>query len=226
MNELDSDIHPSTQDNSLVLRAIAYSSAHKPEQRFTSARLVSKRTLGRDRGVLTGVIQSPCADGVWPAFWLLPKEPFTWPDDGEIDISETWNGDHENKSCLHWGHHHEPQKHRVLKTKIHDMSARPVRYDFAWDQPGGKPGHGRLMWYIDGKPVMKMTMEGKRPIKDFTILLNIAMGGNVCGGKVPADGQYDMVVHDLHMADDLAFGGWARFEADWGNQNTPMGNTY
>ncbi|KAJ6443885.1 glycoside hydrolase family 16 [Purpureocillium lavendulum] len=216
-----------TPDGRLVIRAIARSGAPGPDQRYTSARLVSRQTLARDRGVLTGVIVSPCAAGIWPAFWLLPQEPFSWPTDGEIDIAETWNGDHENHTCLHWGQHHEPQKHRVLGTRIPDMHARPVRYDFAWDQPGGQAGQGRMLWYIDGRPVMKAQVPaGTRPLRDMTILLNVAMGGNVCAGKTPADGHYDMVVCALWMASELEYGGWGRFEHDWGNPQTPLGNTY
>ncbi len=217
----------STPDGRLVIRAVANSAAPSREQRYTSARLVSRQTLSRDRGVLTGFIVSPCAAGIWPAFWLLPREPFAWPTDGEIDIAETWNGDRENHTCLHWGQHHEPQKHRVLGTRIPDMHARPVRYDFAWDQPGGQAGQGRMLWYIDGRPVMKAQVPpGTRPLRDMTVLLNVAMGGNVCAGKTPADGYYDMVVCALWMADELEYGGWGRFEHDWGNPGTPQGNTY
>lgn len=210
-----------------MIRAIANRAAPSPETRYTSARLVSRTTLARDRGVLTAVLVAPCADGIWPAFWLLPQEPFSWPVDGEIDIAETWNGDGENKSCLHWGFHHEPHKHRVRGTNIPDMHRRPVRYDFAWDQPGGRPGQGRLLWYIDGRPVMKAEVpEGTRPMRDMTVLLNVAMGGNVCRGKTPADGSYDFVVHTLFMADELENGGWDRFRRDWESDAVPLGNTY
>ncbi|EWZ47317.1 hypothetical protein FOCG_16475 [Fusarium oxysporum f. sp. radicis-lycopersici 26381] len=214
-----------TPDGKLVLRAVASNSSEDHEKRYTSARLVSRQTLSRDQGVLTAWITSPCATGIWPAFWLLPQEPFSWPTDGEVDIAETWNGDLENHSCLHWGHHHEPHKHRVLGTKIPDMQHRPVRYDFAWLQSGGQPGQGRMIWYIDGRPVMKGDIpEGTRPMREMTILLNVAMGGNVCGGKTPADGYYDMVVHSLYMGSEPEYGGWHRFENDWAA--SPMGNTY
>lgn len=211
----------------LVVRALANNSAPSPEQRYTSARLVSRQTLARDKGVLTATILSPCAEGIWPAFWLLPREPFSWPTDGEIDIAETWNGDHENRSCLHWGHHHEPQKHRVLGTRIPDMQSRPVRYDFAWEQPNGVPGQGRMIWYIDGRPVMKCDVpSGTRPLRDMNILLNVAVGGNVCGGKVPRDGYYDMVIYNLSITSELEYGGWGRFEQDWQHPSVPAGNTY
>merc|ERR1712000_446305 len=78
-------------DGLLVLRALAQNQSPDPEQKYTSARLVSRATLARDRGCLTAMIQSPCAPGIWPAFWLLPQEPFSWTTDGEIDIAETWN---------------------------------------------------------------------------------------------------------------------------------------
>jgi beta-glucanase (GH16 family) len=217
----------STPEGLLVVRALANNSAPSPEQRYTSARLVSRQTLARDKGVLTATILSPCAEGIWPAFWLLPREPFSWPTDGEIDIAETWNGDHENRSCLHWGHHHEPQKHRVLGTRIPDMHSRPVRYDFAWEQPNGVPGQGRMIWYIDGRPVMKGEVpSGTRPLRDMNILLNVAVGGNVCGGKVPRDGYYDMVVYNLSIVSELEYGGWARFEQDWHHPAVSVGNIY
>jgi beta-glucanase (GH16 family) len=54
--------------------------------RITSARLTSHKTLERDRGYLSARITAPSAEGVWPAFWMLPKEPFSWPTDGEVDI--------------------------------------------------------------------------------------------------------------------------------------------
>lgn len=216
----------STHDGKLVIRAIANNASPTPEQRYTSARLVSRQTLGRDKGVLTGVILAPCAGGIWPAFWLLPQEPFSWPADGEIDIAETWNGDCENRSCFHWGDDHEPQKHCVLGTKIPDLPSRPVRYDFAWDQTGQQQ-QGKMVWYIDGRPVMKATtVEGMRPLREFTILLNVAVGGSVCGGKTPAHGYYDMIVHSLFLASEPDYGGWDRFEADYKSHRTPFGNGY
>ncbi|KAM3513233.1 hypothetical protein MY11210_003099 [Beauveria gryllotalpidicola] len=216
-----------TQDGRLVLRAVANHSASDADQKYTSARLVSKQTLTHDRGVLSAIILSPCSEGIWPAFWLLPKEPFAWPTDGEIDIAETWNGDAENHSCLHWGQHNQPDRHRIRGTRIPDMRQRPVQYDFAWEQPGGEAGRGRMIWYIDGTPVMKATVPGgTRPLRDMTVLLNVAMGGDVCQGKVPREGAYDMVVYAMSMAHEMENGGWGRFEYDWGHPAVREGDTY
>ncbi|KAI3339935.1 concanavalin A-like lectin/glucanase [Ustulina deusta] len=213
-----------THDGKLVLRAISQPHHPDPDARYTSARLVSRATLGRRDGCLTAWLSLPCAEGIWPAFWLLPREPFVWPHEGEVDVAESWNGDCENHSCLHWGFYNaeDAQKHLVRGTRIPDMPQRPIRYDFAWQCSGtgvrgdGKSeGGGRLMWYIDGRPVMKNLMPpGTRPIEDWSVLLNVAMGGNVCQGKTPRDGAYDMVVHSLQMS-EAPDGGWARFDNDW-----------
>jgi beta-glucanase (GH16 family) len=178
---------------------------------------VSRQTLSRTRGCLTTHLSLPCARGIWPAFWLLPKEPFEWPRDGEIDIAETWNGDCENHSCLHWGFYtpEDRNKHLVRQTRLPDMaSGRPIRYDLVWDCPSGGPG-GRLMWYIDNRPVMRATMPGgTRPINEWCIIINIAMGGDACGGKVPSEGTWDYVVHGIAL-NEQPEGGWGRFEMDW-----------
>ncbi|RMZ82206.1 hypothetical protein DV738_g1826, partial [Chaetothyriales sp. CBS 135597] len=195
-----------TQDGKLVLRAISQGG------HYTSARLVSRQRLSKARGCLTAWLTSPCGNGIWPAFWLLPFEPFTWPTDGEVDIAETWNGDLENHSCLHWGFY-TPQdgwKHRVRGTKLPDMAQRAVKYEFAWEQNEQAGGQGRLVWWIDGRPIMKAPIpDGQRPMRDFQVIINVAMGGNVCQGQRPQDGTYDFVVHEVSMSDEPD-GGWAR----------------
>jgi hypothetical protein len=211
-----------TPDNKLILRAISSNG------QFTSARLTSHTTLSKQRGSLIAVATPPCAPGIWPALWLLPSEPFQWPNEGEFDILETWNADNVNHSCLHWGQFNgeDWEKHRVIETNIGDMaSGRPIKYEFVWQQDEGaqrNTGGGRAVWYIDGRAVMKAAIPtGARRMSDWQIIINVAMGGNVCQGKTPADGHYDMVVHELKLCDEPT-GGWSRFEADW--QGAPNGH--
>ncbi|KAF2197618.1 concanavalin A-like lectin/glucanase, partial [Delitschia confertaspora ATCC 74209] len=202
-----------TPDARLVVRAIAQNG------QYTSARLTSHQTLARRRGYLTATLIAPCASGIWPAFWLLPADPFTWPVDGEVDIFEAWNGDPVNHSCLHWGHFNgeDWNKHRVMETPVPDLGAgRPHTFGLAWIEEDGMPEwRGRLVWYIDGRPVMKASIpQGTRRMEDFRILINVAMGGNVCQGKLPESGAYDLVVSDLKMCEEPV-GGWSAFEMDW-----------
>jgi len=204
-----------TADGKLVLRAISSNG------QFTSARLTSHATLSKQRGSLVVVATPPCAPGIWPAIWLLPSEPFQWPNEAEIDILETWNADGINHTCLHWGQFNgeDWDKHRVMETPVENMAGRPVRYEFVWQQDeavGRNDGGGRAIWYIDGRPVMKALIpHGARRISDWQLIINVAMGGNVCQGKTPADGSYDLVVHELQMREFPSSGWWGQFEADW-----------
>ncbi|CAI7585174.1 unnamed protein product [Penicillium manginii] len=208
----------STQGDAVIVRALINHGHPDPAQKFTSARLTSHQTLSRPRGCLSARIMAPVARGIWPAFWLLPKDPFKWPEDGEIDIMEAWNGDAVNHTCLHWGHFNgdDWNKHRVLETPIPNITSPVgVKYDFIWDEDEST-GRGRLVWLIDGMPIMRAEKPpGTRNMSEFRILLNIAVGGNVCQGNMPSDGYYDTVVRELAMW-DAPPGGWQEFERAWG----------
>ena len=128
-----------------------------------------------------------------------------------------------NHTCLHWGHFNgeDWNKHRTVETTIPDMGSRPHTYEFAWDQPENGRG-GKMVWWIDGRLMMKASIaDGFRPMHDWQIIINIAMGGNVCAGKTPQNGYYDFAVHSLKLCDEPT-GGWGRFESDW--QNGPEGH--
>ncbi|KAL6705109.1 hypothetical protein ACN47E_007368 [Coniothyrium glycines] len=199
-------------DNRLIVRGLVQNGS------YTSARLTSHQTLARPRGYLTATILPPVAEGIWPAYWMLPRDPFSWPTDGEVDIFESWNGDCKNHSCLHWGQFNgeDHDKHRVIETHLPDMPTRPHTFGFAWLEEDGIPGwRGRMIWYIDGRPAMKGNIpQGTRRMEDFRLMINIAMGGNVCQGKLPSDGYYDLVISDLKMCEEVP-GGWQQFEHAW-----------
>jgi hypothetical protein len=134
---------------------------------------------------------------------------------------ESWNNLRTNHSCLHWGHYNgeDHDKHRVLETTVpHLDHPNGKQYGLAWDKARGK-----LLWFIDNRPVMKADIPaGIRRINDFQIKLNIAMGGNVNQGQRPAEGVYDMLVHDIRMVDSPP-GGWEQF--DQCLHQTPEGHT-
>lgn len=206
-----------TPEGQLVIRAVAKHKAPTQEEKFTSARLLSHQRLARPAGCLTFRVTSPSAKGIWPALWLLPVEPCTWPTDGEIDIFESWNADPTNHSCLHWGLYNaeDAMKHRVQDTPIPGLKkSKGEEYAFAWQQGHNGQG-GKLVWWINGKAVMKAEIpHGIRPMADFQLIINIAMGGDVCEGQLPKDGTYDFVIHELKMLDTPPHG-WHGFEADW-----------
>lgn len=217
-NYTDSPANSFHHDNRLVVRGLVQNGT------YTSARLTSHQTLSRPRGYIEATTLPPSAPGIWPAYWMLPCEPFNWPGDGEVDIMENWNDEKTNHSCLHWGHYsgEDAQKHRVVQTPLPDLTTNPHTYGFAWLEEEGIPEwRGRLIWYIDGRPVMKGSIPaGSRRMEDYRILINIAMGGTCNKGKLPNDGYYDLVVSDLKMCEEPV-GGWQAFEQAWGA--TPEG---
>lgn len=85
------------------------------------------------------------------------------------------------------------------------------------EEAGIPDWRGRVVWYIDGRPVMKASIPaGTRRMEDYRLLINLAMGGTVCGGKLPKDGYYDLVVTELKMCEEPP-GGFAEFERAWGS---------
>lgn len=219
-NYVDSAANSFHHEGRLVVRALVNHEANQ----FTSARLSSWQSLSKPQGYLTATIIAPSAPGIWPAYWMLPLDPFQWPTDGEVDIFESWNGELENHSCLHWGSYtgEDHDKHRVIKTKLPQLHTQPHTFGFAWIEEEGIPGwRGRLIWYIDGTPVMKGNIPlGTRKMQDFRILINIAMGGTVNKGQLPSNGYYDFVISDLKMCEE-PIGGWGAFESAW--SSTPEG---
>jgi beta-glucanase (GH16 family) len=57
---------------------------------YTSARLQTKNLVDWLYGRIEARIKLPVAQGMWPAFWMLPTESYygSWPRNGEIDIME------------------------------------------------------------------------------------------------------------------------------------------
>ena len=62
------------------------------------------------------------AQGAWPALWIMPFDlPYTWPDDGEIDLMERLNYDNRVYQTLHsrWidteGHRTDPMNGTIVE---------------------------------------------------------------------------------------------------------------
>jgi hypothetical protein len=85
----------------------------------------------------------------------------------------------------------------VIKTRLPHGGTGRIKYDFYWSEPDG-----RLVWCINERAVMRSSIPpGLRPMSEWKILLNVAMGGNVCEGQVPAkEGNWDMEVEEIWIA--------------------------
>ena len=69
-----------------------------------------------------------------------------------------------------------------METPLSNLRGGKVKYEFCWQQD--ENGRGRMLWLIDGRGVMRAEIpEGTRRLKEWNVVINVAMGGNVCGGR-------------------------------------------
>ena len=180
--------------------------AYKDGGQWKSARMNS---LGSWNGNETGVIvearlKVTDKKGAWPAFWMMPvgKDSFNgkygyygeWPASGEIDIMEnapsTW-GFGKAFSTLHaQGHYGGAGASLGNKTWDHDLSSQWHTFAIKWDEDS-------ITAYYDDLSLKTYTKGDKNwedwPYdKDFYIILNLAIGGDLGGtadtGSLPASG--------------------------------------
>ncbi|MBW4081082.1 carbohydrate binding domain-containing protein [Paenibacillus sp. S150] len=181
------------QDGHLVIEARQETVGGKP---YTSGRLFTDPTFSKAYGKFEARIKLPEGQGLWPAFWMMPKDQAygTWAASGEIDIMEargrvpgTVDG------TLHFGKNFPNNKagggHYVFPegesiTGFHTYSAE-------WEP-------GEIRWYVDGRLYFTETdwysWSSGQPEKNafpapfdqpFYMILNLAVGGNYDGGLEP-----------------------------------------
>lgn len=151
-------------------------------QSYTSARIIS--TQAWRYGFYEVKAKLPCARGMWPAIWMLPKGMQKWPDDGEIDIMEEVGSEPAViYTTLHTGafnHVRGTQRgaHRLVPTSCNAFH----RYQLDWEPDYiliGVDDHAILR--VDRKPGdQKPQWPFDRP---FQLILNLAIGGSWAGAK-------------------------------------------
>ncbi len=151
-------------------------------------------------GYFEARLKLPVGKGTWPAFWMLPKEFKTWPDDGEIDIMEhvgyrpNWVS-----SSIHCkSYNHAIGTQRTAEKFISTAQTEFHVYAVEWTE-------NAIYGYIDGVRYFTFTNDQKGlydtwPFyKPFYLKLNLAWGGNWGGaegvdpGALPATYEIDYV---------------------------------
>lgn len=163
---------------------------------YTSAKLLSKRPDGGRQtfryGRMEARLKLPSAQGVWPAFWMLP-EPNQWPRTGEIDILEA---KHRAPRLLNGTIHYDANGWQHTGTEYTapvDLSQDFHVYAVEWSP-------ARIQWFLDGKllyTATPATTVGRAwPFDDgnFYLILDSAVGGPETGftglGQQPAPADY------------------------------------
>ena len=150
-------------------------------QAYTSAKLVTRRTLGY--GFYEVRAKLPCGRGMWPAIWMVADKG-KWPEDGEIDIMEMVGWDpNVVLGTLHTGaYNHAKGTQRGARTTIPTACTAYHRYQMDW-----KPGEITIgvddrayMRIRDDKPGGRMAWPFTTP---YPLILNLAVGGDWGGQK-------------------------------------------
>ena len=166
---------------------------------YTSARIRSKGTA-YTYGRIEARIALPLGYGLWPAFWMLPdfnddNDYGAWPNSGEIDIMEAKGRvKYSIDGTLHYA---DPTGNHTYNYGSYEF---PIGQDITgfhtyaveWEE-----GEIRLYCDSDDTPykvfnstqnkwTIKPGNEFPAPFdKNFHVLLNMAVGGNYDGNKLP-----------------------------------------
>lgn len=134
--------------------------------------------LGTSRGYIEANMNTPSAQGTWPAFWLMPNNNSpTWPQGGEIDIMEQVNGQPTQNVSTHYGPSPSQTTDTHITMSLPNMSGEYHRYGVAWDQThcafyvDGVKVPGSVVYYPSNSPFAK-------DVTTYTPILNLAIGGS------------------------------------------------
>ena len=166
---------------------------------FTSGRINTMGKVAFKHGMVQASIKLPrTANGLWPAFWLMGNDlnsGTSWPYCGEIDVLEAGGsqgiteGTQERffVSALHWGPYQNGQHPMYSRTTTASYSLQDGQfhtYTMMWDQQ-------KISMYLDDdtEPYFEMNINdtsqqnsaGNYFHKQFFLLLNVAVGGNIPG---------------------------------------------
>lgn len=163
----------------LVITARKQSVGGKP---YTSGRINTNGKFSVKYGRIEANIKLPAVQGLWPAFWMLGSnigEPGVgWPKCGEIDIMEHVNTGSTVLGTIHWfntAYTYYGGNTTTSPTNFHV-------YAVEWDASA-------IRWFVDGVQFHSANIlnniNGTDEFhKNFFLLLNLAVGGNLPGQTI------------------------------------------
>lgn len=166
---------------------------------YTSGRLWTSPTFSKQYGRFEARIKMPEGQGLWPAFWMMPKDSAygTWASSGEIDIMEARGRlPQEVSGTIHYG---KPWPNNKSTGADYVFPAgQSISNDFHTYAVEWEPGE--IRWYVDDhlfQTANQWSSEGvglpdkyafPAPFdKSFYIILNMAVGGTFDGNLNPPD---------------------------------------
>ncbi|MBP1637876.1 MAG: hypothetical protein H6Q18_665 [Bacteroidetes bacterium] len=151
-------------------------------------------------GYFEARLRVPGGKGIWPAFWMMPKNFTSWPLDGEIDIME-YVGYRPNvvQASIHsMAYYHSIGTQKTETKTIQNAETEFHIYGLEWttDKIDAYVDGVKYFTFINDKTNNKNTWPFNAP---FYLKLNLAWGGNWGGSmgidesRLPATYEIDYV---------------------------------
>ncbi|MCB0640480.1 MAG: glycoside hydrolase family 16 protein, partial [Phaeodactylibacter sp.] len=162
--------------------------AHRTEDSFTSARLVTRGKAPFKFGRIEVRAKLPSGRGTWPAIWMLPEADTYggWPASGEIDIMEHvgYNPDTIFGTPHTKAFNHMIGTHRSGAIYLPDAETAFHTYAVEWNAQ-------QIDWFVDDTLYHRFAPSARTSAEwpfdhPFYLILNLAVGGN-WGGKEGID---------------------------------------
>lgn len=159
---------------------------------YTSGSVTTIKTKLMHFGRLEVRAKVPRTKGIWPAIWLLGKNKWGWPANGEIDMLENIS---QQPNTVYATFHMSPDgvsKHDKSvggTIKIPNLSEDFHTYIMEWDKDSIKLMiDDKVIKTLDINSVKYTKSEGNPFRTPFYLILNSAVGGTWCE-KAPNDGK-------------------------------------
>lgn len=132
--------------------------------RYTSGLITTQPSFSQIYGYFEMRAKLPRGKGVWPAFWLLPRD-FDWPP--EIDVMESIG----DPSKVYVTAHSKLAKDGGTEVAVSPNDFHT--YAVSW-------GPEKLVWFVDGREVKRLPTPPDMH-KPMYMLANVALGGDWAG---------------------------------------------
>ncbi len=156
------------------------------QESFACGGIFTEKTFSFRYGYVEVRARFDCANGVWPAIWLLPRSG-GWPNGGEIDIMEHLNHQKHVWQTIHL------LRNSGSGDSSNTVSPQPVIDDVTgWHTYGVEWAPRRITFYVDGKKTGTFTPDGfthwpfDRDV-EFYLLVDQQIGGSWPGQANPAE---------------------------------------
>jgi len=149
---------------------------------YTSARMTTQGIRSFKYGRMEARMKLPSVMGTWPAWWMLGSNITTvgWPASGEIDIMEQVNTNQQVLGTAHW--QAADGSHAMYGGSSNTNVTAWHVYAVEWSPTS-------IKWFVDGTQYHVIDITNgigntQAFQKDFFLLLNMAVGGNLAGFNI------------------------------------------